>query len=232
MTEEKILGILGGMGPEATVELMRRIVEKTPAKLDSDHIRCIVDQNAKVPSRPLSIQGKIPSAAPALIDMGKRLQNYGANILCMPCNTAHFYLPDIEKEISIPFIDMLACTAKHIQTAYPNEKRVGIASTTNTKDTKLYDERFATLGIEAVYPKPGTQEKILTVIAAVKAGNIGKEIQDEMKSIVTEMREQGIYVVVIACTELSVVSPDAEGIIDALDCLVAEIIYQTKGLKI
>jgi len=230
MTQEKIVGILGGMGPEATVELMRRIVEKTPAKVDSDHIRCIVDQNAKVPSRPLSIQGKISSAAPALIDMGKRLQSYGADILCMPCNTAHFYLPDIQKEVSIPFIDMLTCTAKHIQHAYPNEKRVGIASTTNTKDTGLYEERFSTLGIETVYPEPITQEKILNAIAAVKAGNISQEIRDEMKNIVTDMREQGIYVVVIACTELSVICPNDKGIVDALDCLVNEIIYQVKGV--
>jgi len=164
--------------------------------------------------------------------MGKRLESYGADILCMPCNTAHFYLPDIQKEVSIPFIDMLACTAKHIQDAYPNEKRVGIASTTNTKDTGLYEERFATLGIETVYPEPMTQEKILTVIAAVKAGNISQKMRDQMKDIVTEMRKQDIYVIVIACTELSVICPDGEGIIDALDCLVNEIIYQVNGIKI
>ena len=231
MTQEKIVGILGGMGPEATVELMRRIVEKTPANSDSEHIRCIVDQNAKVPNRILSIQGKIPSAGIVLADMAKRLQDYGADILCMPCNTAHYYLPDIQKTISVPFIDMLACTTAHICQKYPNEKRVGIACTVVTRDTNLYKERFTEVGIEAVHPEPALQDRLLAVIAEVKTGNTSQEIRDELKDIVAGMRQSKIHVILMACTELSVICPDSEGIVDALDCLVDEIVRQAKDTK-
>ncbi len=111
MKQEQIVGILGGMGPEATVELMRRIVARTPAACDNDHIHCVVDQNSKVPNRVEAIQGKIPSAGPVLAEMARRLEAYGADMLCMPCNTAHYYLDDIRAASSLPFVDMLECTA-------------------------------------------------------------------------------------------------------------------------
>lgn len=232
MIQEKIVGILGGMGPEATVELMRRIVEKTPANVDNDHIRCVVDQNAKVPNRVLSIQGEIPSAGPILADMAKRLENYGADILCMPCNTAHFYLSEIQKEISIPFIDMLTCTVEYICKKYPSETRIGIASTIGTKETNLYRDRLAHAGLEAVHSKPAIQERLSAVIANVKAGNTSQDTRNELNLIVDEMRKENISVIVMACTELSVICPDGEGIVDALDCLVEEIICQVKGTAI
>ena len=232
MTQEKTVGILGGMGPEATVELMRRIVEKTPAHADSEHISCIVDQNTKIPNRILSIQGKIPSAGIVLADMGQRLQSYGADLLCMPCNTAHFYLQDIEKAVSIPFIDMLACTADKIIQKYPNEKRIGIASTLATKNTNLYKERLESLGLEAIHPEAPIQERLLAVIAEVKFGNTSQKIRNELKDIIAGMRQNQVHVIVMACTELSVICQKDEGIIDALDCLVEEIIYQVKGVKL
>ncbi len=232
MAKEKIVGILGGMGPEATVELMTRIINRTPAGRDSDHIRCVVDQNAKVPNRIRSIAGQIPSAGVVLADMAQRLERYGVDFLCMPCNTAHYYLPDIRKATTLPFIDMITCTTEEVLKHYPNEKKVAIASTVPTRDTLLYKDHFAEVGIEAVHPSAAIQEKLLGIISSVKAGDMSLEIRNELRDIMDEMREGDLRVVVIACTELSVVCPHGEGIVDALDCLVDEILRRAKGIEV
>ncbi len=86
---EKVVGIIGGMGPEATVDLMRRIIANTPALDDIDHIRCIVDNNPKIPSRIKAlIEADGESPGPVMAAMGKSLEAYGVDFLAIPCNTA------------------------------------------------------------------------------------------------------------------------------------------------
>jgi len=107
----KSVGVIGGMGPEATVDLMRRVIKATPAHDDSDHIRMIVDNNPTVPSRIKAvIEGIGESPAPILVQMGSKLEAYGADFLVIPCNTAHYYLNDIRSAVSIPVIDMIELT--------------------------------------------------------------------------------------------------------------------------
>lgn len=230
MNTEKVVGILGGMGPEATVELMRRIVVATPASVDNDHIHCIVDQNSKVPNRVLSIQGTIPSAAPVLADMAKRLELFGADMLCMPCNTAHYYLPEIQAASSLPFVDMLDATAKHIHESHPQAKRAAVLCTVGTRSTGLYEKRLAAYGIEAVYPEATLQEEVSAIIAAVKAGDSSPAMRQRFVAVVEAMRAQGLPVMIAACTELSVICPHDEAVVDALDCLVAELVRRVKGI--
>jgi hypothetical protein len=102
------VGILGGMGPEATVLLMSRLIEATPAADDSDHVPLIVDQNPQVPSRIARLlEGRGADPAPVLADMARRLEATGAEALAMPCNTAHYYAPAIRAAVGIPLIDMI-----------------------------------------------------------------------------------------------------------------------------
>ncbi len=230
MEKEKIVGILGGMGPEATIEFMYRLIKKNPASSDNEHIRCIVDQNAKVPSRVRSISGEGPLAGPVLADMAKRLDQHGADLLCMPCNTAHYYLPDIKEVTSLPFVDMLACTVEHILKTKPTEKKVGVLATYGTINTGLYKNRLKDHGLEEIKPNPALQTRVDNVIDAVKAGNTSQAIVDEFKDIVSIMRDNGVNILIAACTELSVICPtDDPLIIDALDCLADRIILLVKG---
>lgn len=229
---EAIIGILGGMGPEATVELMRRIVERTPAQVDNDHIRCVVDQNAKVPNRVESIAGRIASAGPVLADMAKRLEAYGVDMLCMPCNTAHYYLDDIRAASSLPFVDMLECTAARIKERFPEAKQAAILCTMGTRSTGLYEKRLATVGMEAVYPPAMQQEMVSEVIASVKAGDSSPAVRAKFQQVIDHMREAGIPVMVAACTELSVICPPVEEqphMVDALDALVDALIAKVRG---
>ncbi len=230
MEKEKIVGILGGMGPEATIEFMYRIMKKTTAQVDNDHIHCIVDQNAKVPNRVKSIKGEIASAGPVLAKMAEKLEEHGADLLCMPCNTAHYYLDEIQKASKLPFIDMLTATVEQIKSTFPDEKKVGILATLGTIDSGLYDKRLKEAGYTPVHPNPTIQDRVSKVIASVKAGQSDKDEINEFKDIVTSMRNDGINIMIAACTELSVICPkDDKGVIDALDCLVAKVVSEVKG---
>ena len=104
---EKIVGILGGMGPEATVDLMQRIIRLTRAVDDIDHIRCIVDNNPKVPSRIKAIiEGDGEDPGPCMADMANRLETWGADFLVIACNTAHFYYNAVQDAVDIPVINL------------------------------------------------------------------------------------------------------------------------------
>ncbi len=105
----KVVGVIGGMGPEATVDFLRRIVAATPAQDDADHIRVLVDNNPKIPSRIAAlVDGTGEDPLPILIAMAHGLEKQGADFLVIPCNTAHYYLPRIAEAVSIPLLDMVA----------------------------------------------------------------------------------------------------------------------------
>lgn len=229
MIPEKSIGILGGMGPEATVELMRRIVARTPAAVDNDHIRCIVDQNSKVPNRVDAIQGRIPSAGPVLAGMARRLEAYGADMLCMPCNTAHYYLDEIREATDLPFVDMLNCTALRVRERHPAATQAAVLCTAGTRSTGLYEQRLAAHGIEAVYPDAMKQEKLTAIIAGVKGGKDVPPLKVQFQEVIDAMLAQGVPVCIAACTELSVICPQHPAVVDALDALVDALITEVKG---
>ena len=113
---EKIIGILGGMGPEATADLFYRIIRSTPVKRDQDHPRTIIYSNSKVPDRTAAILGKGPSPLPEMTMAATKLEKTGADFIVIPCNTAHYFIEELRKEIDIPILDMIELTAKTIKT--------------------------------------------------------------------------------------------------------------------
>ena len=122
---EKIIGIIGGMGPEATVDFMNRIIRATPAKDDIDHIRLIVDNNPKIPSRMKAIleqTGEDPT--PCLVEMARKLADWGADILTIPCNTAHYYYQIIKDAIDIPVLNMIELTVDAVIKDHPDIQTV------------------------------------------------------------------------------------------------------------
>lgn len=128
---EKVVGIIGGMGPEATVDFMRRLVAATPARDDQDHLHMLVDNNPKIPSRIAAlIEGKGEDPAPVLCEMANGLQAQGADFLVMPCNTAHYYLPKIAASVGIPLLDMVALSIDRLRAAPEKpstDRHVGLA---------------------------------------------------------------------------------------------------------
>jgi aspartate racemase len=200
----RVVGIIGGMGPEATVDLMRRVIAKTSAQDDQDHIHLVVESNPKIPSRIAHLIDKTGAdPTPELIRIAQNLQRAGAEALAMPCNTAHAYAPSIRSAVQIPLLDMVAVTVEHIIALPGIVARVGLLASTAVHVTKLYEKAFVPHGIAAILPDK--QEEVMALIKAVKQGDTGPQAQAALGRIVLEMANQA-DVLLIACSELSVIA--------------------------
>lgn len=220
------VGILGGMGPEATVLLMQRLIAAVPAADDAGHIPLIVDQNPQVPSRIRHlIEGTGQDPAPVLAAMAQRLEAAGAQALAMPCNTAHHYAPAIRAATGLPLIDMVALSVARARGLAGGGGRVGLLASPAVARIGLFDRAFATAGLHAVHPADG--DALLATIRQIKAQGPTPAARDRLRAASVALRDAGAGVQMIACTEFSLiadaVAPDASAI-DTLDVLVDGIV--------
>jgi aspartate racemase len=216
----RVVGIIGGMGPEATLDLMRRVLAKTPAQDDQDHIHLLVESNPKIPSRIAHlIEGTGADPTPELIRIAVNLQRAGAEALAIPCNTAHAYAHSIQRAVSIPLLDMVLSSVDQIARSR-RVARVGLLASSAVLATELYTKAFAGHGIAVVHPDrvhPAAQEEVMSLIKAVKRGETGSNVQAALARIAADLASQA-DVLLIGCSELSVI---AAGIttpfVDSLD---------------
>jgi aspartate racemase len=203
-TREKIVGIIGGMGPEATVDLMQRIIRLTPATDDKDHIRCIVDNNPKVPSRIKAIiDGDGQDPGPVIADMARRLEAWGADFLVIPCNTAHYYYDQVRQAVKIQVINMIDQVADQVKIRFSNDKKIGMLASPAVAITKLYTRRLEALGMAEVWPDHDHQDQLFTIIRQVKTGCISPDLHREYARVCEHLKDRGVRVAIVACTELS-----------------------------
>ncbi len=232
---EKIVGIIGGMGPEATLDLMARIIRATPALDDCDHIRMIVDNNPKVPSRIKAlIEGTGESPGPCLAEMGQKLEAWGADFLAMPCNTAHYYHGEIQAAVRIPVLNMIDLTVKQVVRDRPGIKNAGLLASPAVKRTGLFSKSFRKFGVALLYPQSELQESLLNCIKKVKTGLHGAEEKQLVARAAQNLSEQGAEVLVIACTELSLIVEElstADGWYDSSQILAEEIVKAATSEK-
>lgn len=226
------MGIIGGMGPEATIDLMQRILRLTPALDDIDHIRCIVDNNPKVPSRIKAIiEGDGEDPGPCMADMARRLESWGADFLAISCNTAHYYYEAVADAVKIPVINLIDLVVSHVKTTNPGCLKIGVLASTAILMTGLYEKRFHDVGIEVVYPAPEFQERLFKVIKDIKTGNTSVEVVKKYEEICEHLNCAGVKSVIIACTELSVISCDFPfEFIDAAEILAQKIVNTAKNI--
>ena len=204
---EKVVGVLGGMGPEATVDFMQRVIRLTPGKDDNDHIRMIVDNNPKVPSRIKAIvDGTGENPAPYLIEMAQGLERHGADFLVIPCNTAHNYYSEISSAVNIPVLNMVELTVKKIVRNQPEIKTVGLLASTALLMTGLFKESLKKREIFIIYPSANLQNKVMAAIKKVKAGSFSQEQIKDIQSAGDFLIRNNAEAVIIGCTELSVIS--------------------------
>ena len=216
--QSKTIGILGGMGPAATIEFFRRLVAATPAAIDQAHVRILIDNNPQVPDRTDAIFGNGPDPGPVLAQMARGLAASGADFLTMPCNTGHVFQEAIREAVDIPFIDMIDETVRALTV-----KKVGLLATTGTVRTGLYREACDLRDIELVTPNDEDQELVMDIIRRVKAGGSGSSVRKHAAAIISRLADRGAEAVIAGCTEISLIPGAGMPIkwIDALDCLVA-----------
>ena len=221
-TREKIVGVIGGMGPAATVEFLRRLVAATPARDDADHLHVLVDNNPKIPSRIAAlIEGTGEDPTQVLCAMARGLQAQGADFLVMPCNTAHYYLPAIARSVGIPVLDMVDLSIRKLAAAGP--RRIGMLASPAVRLVGLYKTRIEQMGLEAIFPDPAHEAQLLEIIKAVKADRLDAAHQQDYAAVAENLAALGADAFLIACTELSVIGPPpgvAGAVVDSLDTLV------------
>jgi aspartate racemase len=219
------VGILGGMGPQATILLMQKVLAAVQAADDADHIPLIVDQNPQVPSRIRHIiEGQGDDPGPVLARMAKGLVAAGAEALAMPCNTAHHYAGAVTSAVTVPFLDMVDLSVTKAAGLAGFGGRVGILASPAVRKIGLFDARFVAYGVQPVYPSD--EAALLAAIRQIKATGPGPEAQNRLQAASAELLGQNARVQIIACTEFSLI-PDAIAIeaaaFDTLDVLVQAI---------
>ena len=198
----KTIGILGGMGPLATCDLFSKITQITDASCDQEHVRICIDSNTEISDRTNAIihHGKDP--VPEMVKSAVRLQGLGADVLIMPCNTAHYFYDRILPFVDIPFLSMIDETAKVISDR--GLRKIGLLATDGTLQTAVYEKAFKKRGISIVVPPPENQVHIMDLIYnGVKAGN--KEIDTKpTKKTIEDLFRKGAQTLVLGCTVLPV----------------------------
>ena len=228
---ERVIGILGGMGPLATANLFRRIVEKTPAKRDQEHPRIIIYNNPKIPDRTAFIFGRGEDPRPELIASARKLEECGADFIIMPCNTAHAFSEDIRKAVSIPLVSMVEETAKAVRDM--GLERVGLLATDGTIKAGVYQRALEGYGIGLVLPGGADQRLVMKAIyEGVKAGNV--ELARELLLMVARKLEGKVDGIIAGCTEVSVaLKPDdlSVPLIDPMNVIAEKAVRLALGLE-
>jgi len=200
------IGVLGGMGPMATVSLTQAVVENTQARCDQEHPPMLVDSNTRIADRTAFLLGESDKdPRPELAKSAKRLEEGGAGCIIMPCNTAHAFYDFIAASTTIPVLHMIEETARWITRHYPGEKRIGVLATQGTYKAGVYSGGLERFGLSQVLPDAaGQQETTRLIYDGIKANNFAYDYTAYEQAITRLKRESGVKVVILGCTELSV----------------------------
>ena len=196
----KTIGIIGGMGPMATVQLFHKIVAMTRSETDTGHLHILVDDNTNIPDRTDAILNEGDDPVPEMVRSALRLEQSGADILIMSCNTAHYFYPEICRFIHIPFLNMIWETAKEAKRQ--GFCRAGLLATDGTIGTRIYEREFKRYGLELTLPAGPEQKAVMDLIyQGVKAGTDEWDTAP-IERVVEHMKENGAQAVILGCTEL------------------------------
>jgi len=215
--QEKIIGILGGMGPEATIDLFFKIIKFTPAEKDQDHLRIIIDNNPKIPDRTAAILGEGESPLPALQETAQNLEKAGADFIIIPCNTAHYFLPSIQESVKIPILNMIEETAKETQKRIPQIQKAGLLASMGIYKTEIYHRHFKKFNIEVISPEEKNKEKVMKAIYAVKAGDLSEEAKKNIIQIAQKLINRGAEVIIAGCTEIPLILKEGDVLVPTID---------------
>ena len=199
---EARLGILGGMGPQATQVFYQRILDMTDAARDQDHIPTLIWSDTAIPDRTAAILGgDAEGCYRRLLEGARLLERGGCTVLAIPCNTSHYFVDRIQQEIGIPILHMIRETARTL--VAQGKRRPAILATDGTIRTGLYQKECAAFGLEAAPPEPAVQRLVMSIIyEEIKRGERGS--REKFAQIDRALASMGCDCAILGCTELSV----------------------------
>ena len=204
----KAIGILGGMGPEATLDCFGKIIKNTPAQKDAGHLRVVMDSNPRIPDRIAAILGDGESPVPALIEGCRGLEKAGADFIIIPCVTVHYFLPQIQAGSPLPILSIIDAVAEAIQADFPETNTVGLLATVATVESGLFQKRLTGDKIHTLAPETAQQAKIVAAIKDIKDTRPSRTQSEITSDLIAAARSlidrepHGADAIIAGCTEI------------------------------
>ncbi len=199
---DKLVGVIGGMGPGATVDFMSLVLGATPAAKDQDHVRLLVEQNPQVPSRQQALSGEGESPGPILATMAARLEAAGADFLVMPCNTAHAWQSDIVAAISIPFISIVDESVAAALSRSGDDGAVGLMTTPGCFAAGLYQDAIGANNRSVIEQTPEEMAETISLVDRIKSGDTSADVSNGLRALADALIQRGARILIAACTEI------------------------------
>ena len=216
----RVVGVLGGMGPAATLDFMRKMLDATPASTDQEHVPVVAASIPQVPDRTRAFRGEGASPLPAMVDSGRRLVAAGAGLVVMPCNTAHLWFDELQPALGLPMLHLVdAALEEAVETAGPGA-RIGLLATDATLASGLYVNRAAGTVAWLLPTAAETIDLVMPGIAAVKAGRLAEGTQ-RLEEAVRALHRRGAAAVVLGCTEIPLALDAARAPLPLIDATAA-----------
>lgn len=203
------LGLIGGLGPAATVDLYDKIVKATPAKNDQEHFKVVIEQNPQIDDRTACLLNGGPDPTIAMYNCAKRLERDGCDYIIIPCNTAHAFLPRMLRHLNVPFIDMQQTMLDEIKAKFGDNARVGLMATSGTIATGIYSKKAEKMGMKMYTPDEDHQQSVMKAIygpKGAKAGYTTGECYDDLyRGAEYLVKTYDCNVLILGCTELPLI---------------------------
>lgn len=236
--ENFILGILGGMGPLAGIELQKRVVQFSPAHKDQEHIKMVCFTNPHINDRTACLETGTDFSA-SIAESLNQLQNFGATFGVIACNTAHAQIEQIHAQTDLPLVNIVAETVAAIKKDFPSAKTIGLLATNGTIHSGVYQKYLTQYDLTELLPDKKIQQIVMDLIyneTGLKSGFIDNRINEyALNSLVQYLQNQGADLVILGCTELSMLKIDNERTIDPLNIVaqkIVEMAYQQTPNKL
>ncbi|MDH5021362.1 cysteate racemase [Halobacterium rubrum] len=222
---DRVLGVLGGMGPEATVDFMDKLVTATPAEVDQDHIETVVYNDPKIPDRNQAILEGAESPLPRLKRNVNRLEELGVDVLALPCNTAHYYFEDLASESDAALINMISRTREVIEEM--GIESAGLLATETVMEAGVYDDEFAESPVDLV--EPADRDALMSCIYDIKRKN-HQQAQDSYDEVIRQLMEREVSCLIVGCTDLALLEVEFDiPVVDTTSVLVDACIDRTRA---
>ena len=199
----RLVGILGGMGPAATVDFYDKLVRATPAATDQEHLRVVIWADPTVPNRQEALLAGGQDPTPWLEEGVEHLLGCGVQVLVAPCNTIHAYLPSVIAGKDVDFLSIIDSAIEAVDDRDSSDK-VGLLATDGALASGLYQSALRRAGKEPVLPPDSSQKALMRVVHAVKAGDAGPQGRQLIQELLSELQHFGVTSVIAGCTEISV----------------------------
>lgn len=202
---QKTVGVLGGMGPEATVDFMAKVIALTDANCDQEHVRMLVDHNPHVPNRQDAILGDGEDAGPVLAAMARQLEASGADFLAIPCNTAYVFEDAILAATHVPLISIIGVSIAAAQESAPGAERIGVLATDGCLRSGIYQSGLEAAGLGAELPTEEEMRELMALIKAIKGGKQTDATGRDVASLAEALVSRGAGAIIAGCTEIPLV---------------------------